>query len=454
MRYYAPIKISENIRETPEGFLVCIGVPIARTGSMLYDKTEIPLDPDSQGKINVHRSAKEVFRPETIASFEGKPITITHPKEDVTPDNWKELAKGEIVNVRQGDTDDEGNVTLLADLLVKERVAINLVKAGLREVSCGYDADWIQEEAGKGWQENIRGNHLALVDQGRAGSSYAINDSKGKAQRMKLTEKIRAMIFSKGLDEAMKAVDEAAVAEGEMSKQIPATGTPAEAKDAYGEMKKEWTPSRPVWTLCLKKSQQWEKIRRRRNAAKEKEGEEKAGDEEVAPSMEDRLKACEAAVAKLLEMQAGAGDEEMEEGEVGDEESEEADADDDDFEESTMVGDSASPSDVRSRAEILAPGIKDGKDIKVRALKAAYDTKDGKRVIESINGGRAPAYDSADKVNTLFTASSELLKAQRAHSVAKTKQRTGDAGEPLSEAMTPEMINKKNEEFYAKQRAH
>lgn len=456
MRYYAPIKISENIRETPEGFLVCIGVPIARTGSMIYDKSEIPLDPDSQGKITVSRSAKEVFRPETIASFEGKPITITHPKEDVTPDNWKELAKGEFVNIRKGDTDDDGNDTLIADLLVKDRVAINLVKAGLREVSCGYDADWIQEEAGKGWQENIRGNHLALVDQGRAGSNYAINDSNGKGQRMKLSEKIRAMIFSKGLDEAMKEVDasDAAAAEGGMTKQIPATGTPAMAKDAYDDLKKGMDAMKSGMDALSEKISAMGKKSGDESEVPPKKKEVEAGDEEVAPSMEDRLKACEAAVAKLLEMQAGTGDEESEEDGVGDEESEEESADDDDFEESTMVGDSASPSDVRSRAEILAPGIKDGKDVKARALKAAYGTKDGKRIIESINGGRAPAFDSAEKVNTLFTAASELLKATRASAVAKTKQRTGDAGDPLSEAMTPEMINKKNEEFYAKQRAH
>lgn len=449
MRYYAPIKISENIRETPEGFLVCIGVPIARTGSMLYDKSEIPLDPDSQGKITVSRSAKEVFRPETIASFEGKPITITHPKEDVTPDNWKELAKGEIVNVRQGDTDEDGNTSLIADLLVKERVAINLVKAGLREVSCGYDADWIQEEAGKGWQENIRGNHLALVDQGRAGSNYAINDSIRKGTRMKLSDKIRALIGSKGLDEAMKEVDasDAAIAEAGLTKQVPATGAPAEAKDAYDGMMKTMD--------ALKKG-----MDDLSNMMKEKKGgdaeemekkkEEPAKDDEVAPSLEDRLQACEAAVAKLLEMRAG---DEMEEDDgIGDEEME--GEDDDDFEESTMVGDSVSPTDVRSRAEILSPGIKDGKDVKVRALKAAYNTKDGKKAIEAINGGRAPAYDSAEKVNTLFTAASELLKATRAKAMSRTKVRAGDEGEPLSEAMTPEMINKKNEDFYAKQRAH
>lgn len=450
MKYYAPIKISDNMRETPEGFLVCIGVPIARTGSMVYDKSEIPLDPDSQGKISVHRSEKEVFRAETIASFEGKPITITHPKEDVTPDNWKELAKGEIVNVRRGEG--EWLDSLLADLLVKDKVAINLVKAGLREVSCGYDADWIQEEPGSGWQENIFGNHLALVDTGRAGSSYAINDSKGKGQRMSLKEKFKAVLLGKGLDEAMKVIDEAAVESpapaGGQTPPVSSTGAPAQAKDEMEGMMKGMDALKKGLddlTAMMKGKKSGD--------APAEEKDKPAADVEPAaeaPSMEDRLKACEAAVAKLLEQYAG-GDEMEEDDGVGDEEMEES-ADDDDFEESTMVGDSASPSDIRSRAEILAPGIKDGKDIKVRALKAAFATKEGEKIIKSINGGRAPAFDSAEKVSTLFTAASELLKATRSKATATTKQRGADAGEPLSEAMTPEMINKKNEEFY--KRAH
>jgi hypothetical protein len=37
-----------------------------------------------------------VFHPDSIASFEGKPVVNDHPMEDVTPDNWKQLAIGHI----------------------------------------------------------------------------------------------------------------------------------------------------------------------------------------------------------------------------------------------------------------------------------------------------------------------------------------------------------------------
>lgn len=440
MRYYAPIKISDNMRETPEGFLVCIGVPIARTGEMVYDKTEIPLDADSNGKIKVSRSDKEVFRPETIASFEGKPITITHPKEDVTPENWKDLAKGEIVNVRRGDG--EFSDSLMADLLVKDKTAIALVKSGLREVSCGYDADWLQEESGVGWQENIYGNHLALVDQGRAGSSYAINDSKGKGTRMKLSDKIKA-IFAKAQDEALKVADAEA---GQQSPQDPATGKPAMAMDAMEGMMKTMDEMKK----CMDSMSEKIGAMGQKPASDETPAmasEEAGVDEEVAPSVEDRLKVLEAGLSKLLEMSASAQS-------AGDEDLEEEGAEDGDFEESTMVGDSAKGNDAMSRAEILAPGIKNGKDLEKRALQTAYATKEGKKVIDIINGGRAPAFDTADKVKTLFTAASELLKVTRSKEMSRTKQGTGDAGDPISEPMTPEALNKKHEEFWKNKRAH
>ena len=147
MKYFVKARISENISETPEGFLVCIGVPIARTGIQIYGPGETPLDYQN-GEVAIDRPEKEVFRPETLASFEGKPITVTHPEEFVNPENWKQLAVGTMQNVRRGEGDFKDS--LIADLLITDRVAIELVKNGLREVSCGYTADYEQEEPGIG----------------------------------------------------------------------------------------------------------------------------------------------------------------------------------------------------------------------------------------------------------------------------------------------------------------
>lgn len=409
---------------------MCVGVSIARTGEQIYGEDETPLETDDDGIVKIHREEAEVFRPETIASFEGKPVTITHPKEFVNPNNWASLAKGVMQNVRRGEGDQKDD--LVADLLITDAMAIALVKNGLREVSCGYEAEYEQQGDGKGIQTNIIGNHLALVRNGRAGSKYAINDHKGVPNmKKKLQDQIKK-IFGKAQDEAMSLVTDADIEETEEK---------AESKDAasYDELVK-----------CVKDL--GEKVAKlsgakdeEKPAPKKEAKKEEAGDEEVNASLEERLKILEASVQKLLEREAKedevpVGDED-EDGDEGEE------AQDDDFEETTMTGDAAT--DVASRAEILAPGLKATKDIEVKALKAAYATKDGKKVIESLTGGKAPTFDSAANVKTLFIAASELMKASRTSEFSKTKQ-TRDFNSVLDTdgVMTAEKLNEINAKHY------
>jgi len=47
MRYYTTHTLSLRIQETPEGFLLCAGVPIARTGVQEYKPDEVPVEPGS-----------------------------------------------------------------------------------------------------------------------------------------------------------------------------------------------------------------------------------------------------------------------------------------------------------------------------------------------------------------------------------------------------------------------
>jgi len=441
MKYFTPTKLSENIAETPEGFLVCIGVPIARTGEMVYGEGETPLD-SKNGKVLIQRDEKEVFSPKTIASFEGKAVTITHPTAFVGPDNWSQLAKGVLQNVRRGEGDQKDD--LIADLLITDASAIFLVKNGLREVSCGYEADYTQTDEGRGIQTNIIGNHLALVEQGRAGSSYAINDHKGKGTTMGLKDKIKA-IFAKAQDEAMKmAEDEGFGGKKEEKKDEP-------AKDAYGQGMDE------LVKICKDLGEKVDGLASKMAPKDEKKPEEKEEPAKDAPkeddrpfeqkkddskdeggmeaSLEDRLKKIEACLPKIMEALSMSADEDIQEGE--------GEAEDDDFDETTMTGDTA------SRAEILAPGIKLTKDVKKNALQAAYKTKEGQKVIDALTGGK-PAFDSAEKVETLFVAASELLKVSRNKELSKTK----DAQDvttvaPSSGAVTAEKLNEINAKFWA-----
>lgn len=443
MKYFTTSQISENIHETPEGYLVCVGVPIARTGEMVYGEGETPLETGDDGRVLIQREEDEVFRPETMASFEGKAVTITHPTEFVSPENWTRLAKGILQNVRRGEGENKND--LIADLLITDSVAINLVKNGLREVSCGYEAEYTQTGPGKGLQTKIVGNHLALVDQGRAGSAYAINDHKGKGTKMKLSEKIKA-IFAKAQDEAMNVAKDADGDDKDKKDSKDATipetkSTPAkvDAKDApaYDELMKM------VKDLGEKISGMMAKPADASTAPTNSEpAKVDAKDEPVETSLEDRLKALEASVAKLLENQATDADEEME---SEDADGEEAESEDDDFEESTMTGDTA------SRAEILAPGLKASvKEVKAKALAAAYATKDGKVAIDALTGGKAPELKDEAKVNTLFIAASEILKVSRTNALSETKKtRDFDSSVTAPGAMTAEKMNEVNAKHYA-----
>ena len=175
--YYGS-KISPNQLETGEGFLICRNVPIARTGAQKYRASELGLDGDPNRIVEVMRDESEVFAPETMASFEGKPVTNNHPTEQVTPDNARYYGRGHVQNVRRG-TGKQSDL-LIGDLYIIDGELITAVKRKRkpkREISCGYDCEYAEDENGVLHQTNIRGNHVAVVDSGRAGSRVAIVDN-------------------------------------------------------------------------------------------------------------------------------------------------------------------------------------------------------------------------------------------------------------------------------------
>jgi hypothetical protein len=176
VRFYEKQKLGPHQSLTNDGFLICKDVAIARTGQQLYDIRELPegFIGDKEGHALIDRFEEDVFRPETIASFHGKPVTDGHPSNGVSPLNWKDLAVGVVLNPHRG-TGDLSHL-LLADLLITDAKMIKDVRDGLREVSCGYDTDYLQTAPAKGRQTNIVGNHVALVEQGRCGSICAIQD--------------------------------------------------------------------------------------------------------------------------------------------------------------------------------------------------------------------------------------------------------------------------------------
>jgi hypothetical protein len=62
MKFFIKTKLSENISETPEGFLLCRNVPLTHTGALVYQKGEHPFD-DVNGEMTITRTSDELFSP-------------------------------------------------------------------------------------------------------------------------------------------------------------------------------------------------------------------------------------------------------------------------------------------------------------------------------------------------------------------------------------------------------
>ena len=187
MKILASVKLSEHKYKTPEGYLVCQDAILSRTGKQTYMKSELYPDcADDHSEIEIDRKAEQVFDPKTLASFEDKPITLDHPSENVGPDNYNELSVGHVRNIRRATVD--GKDVMIGDLVFTSQEAIDAVENGdMLDLSCGYDCDITEGDDPE--QINIRGNHIALCEEGRAGVARII-DSVSKDSAMKKSDAI------------------------------------------------------------------------------------------------------------------------------------------------------------------------------------------------------------------------------------------------------------------------
>src|SRR5262249_46303425 len=120
----------------------------------------------------------EVLSAESLASYVLRPITNDHPANQVvTPRNARALQIGTVgENVR---ADSDGS-HVRAMVMITDAAAIADMSAGKLELSAGYRAE-VDETPGTfegkpydAVQRNIRCNHVALVNSGRAGPTVRL----------------------------------------------------------------------------------------------------------------------------------------------------------------------------------------------------------------------------------------------------------------------------------------
>lgn len=174
MQFTDAVTVS-GTRRTADGYLIAEAKSV-RTGIQLYSgdevgKPEMPI-------VRVYRPADQVFADASLQSFTHAPVTMNHPDEAVTADNWKDLAVGEVSTAAKKDGE-----WVHLPLILKDAKAIAEVEEGKRELSAGYTCELVWGDGvtpdGQQFdatQTNIKINHLAVVTRARAGSQARIGD--------------------------------------------------------------------------------------------------------------------------------------------------------------------------------------------------------------------------------------------------------------------------------------
>lgn len=468
LRFYTSESLGPTQHLTPDGFLLCENVPLARTGVLLYADGEVPVEADQDGIIRVLREPEEVFSPSAIASFNGKPVTNDHPPEKVSPGNWRTHAVGVVINPRRGDGRQFDDDFLYADLLITDEDAIQDIRDGKREVSAGYDADYEQVRPGEGRQHQIVGNHVALVDKGRCGPRCAIGDQA-------MAKKVPAW-FDRVLKAHTTGDSSGLVMElekiGDMLGDVlmgdeKTVDTTADATKDDGNKESEILQrlealERAVAVLAHgEESESKDKKKTKDGATKDEDKEE---DEEEKEDKEEKRE--ESKDAKTADEDEEDKEEKEDKEEAKEDRKESKDRSTKDRR--AAVGDSTSLrgpwQELVSRAEFLAPGIKiptfdaaaparttfDAMcQFRRKVLGEAMKEDDTASAVEQIAGGKKPNLTqmTCDAVALLFNGASELMRQQN------TKRSTDRQGvhnaqtvHDLSE--TVKLINQRNRERY------
>ncbi len=151
---------------TEEGYLIDKPI-LTSTGIFEY------ANPDGTIRREL-RLPDDVFDEESLASYRGKPIVITHAAGLVNKDNVEQNEVGTILSPGMRSGND-----VRAEIVIHNTDAMK--EKGYKELSLGYNLD-LDETPGM-WnglrydaiQRNIRINHLALVKTARAGEQARLN---------------------------------------------------------------------------------------------------------------------------------------------------------------------------------------------------------------------------------------------------------------------------------------
>jgi hypothetical protein len=228
--------------------------PITKVGVFQYSGRQIADENNSQNLdldklYNVYRPAEELSKPETIDSFKLLPWVDEHAMLGAAEDGKTPAEQHGVQGVIGEDVrfDPKTNYLVANLKIFSDSMSKSIDVDEKKEISAGYYCDFIKESGvydGENYDfvpRNIRGNHIALVWEGRSGPDVSVLDSMKFTfdakelqimPEIELKEKIALDADEKLDDEKTEAKD----AEGEYKKFL--NKADAEDEDEDEEEKK------------------------------------------------------------------------------------------------------------------------------------------------------------------------------------------------------------------------
>lgn len=188
---YDTAPINRVTQDAQTGFVHIKNVPIAIVGVFPYMKADGSVEMEA-------KLPTELLSEGTVSSANSKPITDNHPDELVTQVNARNYMKGFTATNAHVEND-----TLKVDMTITDKSLIDEINKGKQELSIGFETEVVPKKgeykgvAYDSVQRNIQINHVAVVEQGRAGHSVRLlgdsaemieQDVQKKGKRMDTTK--------------------------------------------------------------------------------------------------------------------------------------------------------------------------------------------------------------------------------------------------------------------------
>lgn len=228
--------------------------PLSKVGVFPYLGKQISSELEPDKIYQVYRPAEELLSEETVNSFKLLPIVDDHTMLGTEPGMMPAEEKG-VHGTSGSDVYGKGG-KLYGDLKIYSETLKDEIEAGKKELSMGYFCDYeltpgtfngIHYDA---VQRNIRGNHIALVEEGRMGSDVRVMDRKITMDSMK---EINSMV--KNAKRGNRHAFDEDVDKRELIREVMAIAAKPNEDFEGGEREKEETIAKKLEEMSYNRSE-------------------------------------------------------------------------------------------------------------------------------------------------------------------------------------------------------